>query len=1072
MNDAASEQKQFFEAPLDSAEQAAVTALVNKHKANATFTQQLALDASRLVTVSQRRLAEQSEAGFFKRFANAISGKTSENQQLNQQDMLHMQKMSWHYLQQLQHQNLINSQGIAVIRNNLGMMNDMLIETRGFLEQVVDSVRQLQDNANFGHWALNIEANKRSYKSIPKIVLILRVAYDFIRSHPNAMLTEREISNYVVNTLEKLDVNCDEEVRLLDFISELIDQIEVVTIERYRGVIALSVEGHAVDSEYVQKNISGVGLNALYFLSDHYEKIADLIGDDELCNSDAAREKIISKFFGKDYAGLSTTYQLRHLIYEIIGGSHIAVELYKEEHGLNAVPDEEQPAEATRPEAVALVSTLPDIHAHTILDGPHSDESKQTYLLLLALCVENAAALNGQAREFIALLAEKSGHPQLYQQILALADHPRKQMDYQQVMQALLDDEDKKYTWLLDAFYLLTLAQQPIESPKIKWVIGVLKPAQLKECLPDLQLVLGGGDTSAVLDAAIKLQARTQGWKNVVRYRELRFTPYFAETIKRLGSASWAATRLIMGMNEVYGKAMEHSVYFSFSDGGLLDSLTDKAAAAVCSQGRKSALSGLNEARKTAEACLSEHQSALSKANGMISRLNVAMFDFDRTIPYSDFQLDNSADNEDWSEHFQRCYRQVEGPLEAFNQVCDDASEQLGFFVKGDFDKSVLKLREQRAAERERKLRQEKLEKQSVTIGKDGKEHLFSIDWQQVEHPPCDPDKISHIKTDGKVWVIVATTNSDEVFYRSEDGVRWQAIQIDQPGIRIWFKKIEIVNGTWIITNGELSQGTRAEGYYYSADALTWKHCGMPKSSGNSLSPENIMHFNGQWLWRLERRQEYRYIEKGIFSDSTKSGSYRESILYCAETLAGPWQPWERTPQLGEGVVIETLCSLPGKNGLLAFCKYDWSYIRDKKKPEVPPFVMYYGAAKAWQQCSWAGGTYFPQSPLLVNLNGQLAYFGSEVLVSDKGYEWRLHDKPLHVDDYHPLRDLSLFTSRSSSSVIYVAQDIKQFKELALDDGSWNHLSANEAGILGVYYANRHEETVLRLGRYICQARL
>ena len=57
MNEVAeTEQRQVFEAELESAELEAINALVDKHKANAAFTQQLALDASRLVVSSQERL--------------------------------------------------------------------------------------------------------------------------------------------------------------------------------------------------------------------------------------------------------------------------------------------------------------------------------------------------------------------------------------------------------------------------------------------------------------------------------------------------------------------------------------------------------------------------------------------------------------------------------------------------------------------------------------------------------------------------------------------------------------------------------------------------------------------------------------------------------------------------------------------------------------------------------------------------------------------------------------------------------------------------------------------------------
>ncbi|OEZ56893.1 hypothetical protein [Duganella sp. HH105] len=1071
----AAEQQQIFEAPQDGAESDAILALIARHKANAALTQQLALDASKLVTTSQQRLAQQSGAGFVKRFASAISGKTGENQLLNQIDMLSMQKFAWHYLQQLQQQNLINAQAIAVIRNNLGTMNENIIETRDFLEQAVDKIdrrlSKLENHNNFNNWALHIEANKRQWKSTPKLLLILRLTYDFMRSHPGVPLSARNADNYLVNTLEKLDINCDEELKLIDFIGELINQIAFPGIDQYRNMIQLSFDEHIVDTAFIQKNISGTGFNALYFLSDQYERIHDLTSDNELCGSDEAREKIISKFFGKEFSGLETSYSVRHLIHEIIGGSQVAIEVYKDQHGLNPAPEET--AEEPQPEAtVTLVSALPDIHAHTFFDGHHSEESKRGYLLLLALCVENSASLTPPALEFVTLLAEKSGQPGMQRDIVRLADNPRKLNEYQAVMLALLDDDDKKLTWLLDAFFLLTLADRPIENPQVKALLGVLKPARLKECLPHLLAVVGDGDASKVLEAALKLAQATQGWKNVVRYRKLRFGSYFAEALKQLDAASWAGTRLVLNMSEVYQKGMEHACFFSYSDGSFLDNLKEKAAAALCSQGRKSALANLNEFRKKALDFMSEHRSALGYANGVVSRWGIPGFEFQDDIGYADFDLDNSAENEDWGDQFQHCYNQIEHTLNAFDGACGDVRRQIEFFIRGDFDQSVLAHKEQRRAEYQRQQQRERLEKQSVTITKDGKEHLFAIEWERVEHPPCDPEQISHIKTDGKIWLVAASIDSDDVFYRSEDGRNWQQVQVDLPRFKVWLDQIDIVNGVWIIKNRELREGTRKAGIYYSNDALAWRHIEVP--GGAQLVHENIMYFKGMWLWAATQDQKYTYVEKGIFSDTTKTGSYNKSVLFYSQTLDGPWQRWDQSPQTPEGVEVKTLRSLPGASALLAFCEYSRSYLSNKKKPETPSFVLYYGAGKSWQTCDWESGTRFYHGgypPILLQLDGKLMYFSSgEILVSAKGYDWGRHEATLHVDAHFGLAELSLFTA-SGGSALHLSQDGKQFKEIALDSGSWRHLAASEGGMLGVYYANKHEETMLRFGRYLCQAK-
>ncbi|MBY4869004.1 hypothetical protein K6W76_21235 [Burkholderia anthina] len=1082
MNQASlSEPAQIFGVPLDSSELAAINGLVEKHRANATVTQQLAMDASRLVTASQERLVRQSEAGFFKRLVHAVSGKTSENQALNQADMLQMQRFSWHYLQQLQQQNLITAQSIAVIRNNLGTMNGVIIETRDFLEQAIDRIdqrlRHVENNTNFSNWALNIEATKRRFAPIPRNLLILRLAYDFLRQHPGAMLTGRDVGNYLVTTLEKLGVNCDETVRLLDFINDLIDQVGVVGLDQYRATVALSTDARDIDSAYIQKSISGVGFNALYFLADHYEKIADLIGDPELCASDAAREKIIAKFFGQELNGLAATYSIRDLICEIIGGGQLAIAVYRDQHGLDVPPEAPALDAEAAPEQIALVSSLPDITAHSFLDACGSHQAKRDYLLLLALCVDNAAALNRPAREFIALLADHAGAPELLQDVLALADDPRKTLHCQPIMQALLDDENKKATWLLDAFFLLTLAQKPIESQAIKIVLGLLKPANLKDSLPNLLLMMNGEDPAAVRDAAQQLNASTQGWKNLVRYRALRFEGCYSEVFKQLNTAGWAATQLLLEISRVSIKAMEYSYYVTSFDSGFLSSLKDKAGSAAYSLGRRSALSSLNEIRKKARDALSEHQSALYAANSRIARWNLPTFEFSDDIPYSDFVLDDSTDNEDWGDQFQRYYNQIDHTLNAFSSVCTEAAEQLEFFVKGDFDSSVIAIKERKRAEWRQKQALEQLEKQSVAIVKDGEPRLLGLEWQQVAQPPCEAEKITDIRTDGQIWLVVASIDSKDRFYRSEDGLQWQEVWLDAPENEVSLNKLEIVNGVWIAWNRSWSRAPRPEGFYYSRDALNWRHSAGPAPANNSnlsaydgrLSYQDIVHFDGKWLWTAIKLRTYSYVEKGFFSDSTKTDGYDETVVFCANDLAGPWEPWDQTPRTDEGVVIERICALPGRNGLLAFCKYDWSYMRNKKKPEQPPFVMYYGAAKAWQKCNWDSSSrhnLFSKTSVHLGSGGGLMCVASELFTSDKGYVWTHRDTPIHIGQCFALQDLSLITSSSGATMLVSQDDGLSFKELRMEDGHWSHLSANDTNLLAVYYENQHEETVLRIGRY------
>ncbi|MDF3862219.1 hypothetical protein P3W70_27955 [Achromobacter denitrificans] len=1079
MNDTSlAQQEQIFGAPLDAAERETVEAMVNRSKANAALTQQLALDASRLVASSQQRLDKQASAGFFKRLASSFSGTTAQNQLLNQTDMLQMQRYAWHYLQQLQQQNLINAQGIAVIRNNLGTMNEYVIETREFLEQAVDRIghrlRNVENHAKFSNWALNIEANKRRFKSIPKLLLVLKLTYDFMSNHRDAVLTEREVANHLVLTLEKLDVNCDEEIRLLDFISELLDQIEVIGIDQYRCIIDISSDRQSVDSVFIQKNIAGVALNALYFLSDQYQRVASLIDDDDLCSSDEAREKIISKFFGAEFTNLSTTYRLRDLICEIVGGCQIALDIDRAQQGLPSA--HEELLEAPPQEAVKLVSTLPDVTTHTYFDGAASQQSKRDYVLLFALCMDGSAAFKALGAEFIALCGEKLGLAHLRDEVLRLADHPRKLAEYLPVMQALLADDDLKYTWLLDAFHLLTLAGQPIETPQMRGILGALKPAQFKESLPQAMTLIGDEGPAEVLAAASKLAAHTQGWKNIIRYRELNFRPCFAETMRALTMASVQLMKLQMELTTVSYKGMEHAHYFSMAD-SMLSRITDSAAALFCSQGRRSALSDLNDLRKKSQEFISEHGGAITQANWTFSRWKMPNIEYKNSLGHSDYELDNSADNEDWSSQFERYYRAVEDVLNSFSSACSDAGRQLELYAAGDFDRSVMDIKAEQRREQLRREQQKRLEKQSVTIVKDGKPHLFTIEWQQVDHPPCALDDIQAIKTNGKVWLALANVGSDELLYRSEDGVQWRQVSLDRPEFKTWIERIEVVDGVWIIRNRALAKGTRPAGVYYSDDALTWRHVFIPEvdqTSGKSLLDGhmvygNIFYFRGMWLWMVEQYQRYTYIEKGFFSDTTKTGTYAKTIIFRALSLDSAWQPWEHAPKFPEGVKIKNISPLPNGTALLAFCEYDSSYLRDKKKPEEPPFTMYFGARDEWQSCRWGGDIrYLIRNPVFVkSYQGFTCYLDGEVLASASGYDWALQDANLHMDDCFVLDGVQLFASQNNKSTLYVTQDGRQFDALTLEDGYWSHIVANDQGALGVYQINSYEKSVLRVGRYV-----
>ncbi|HFH3882460.1 hypothetical protein [Pseudomonas aeruginosa] len=1056
-------QQEIFDQPLEGEDLQVINSLVEQHKGNAALTQQLALDASRVLASSQERLAKQTNAGFFNRLVSKVSGKTNENQLQNQVDMLQMQKFAWYYLKQLQQQNLINAQSIAVIRNNLGTMNEYIIETRDFLEQAVDKIDRrlvhVENHTSFNNWSLHIEANKRRFKSIPRNLLVLHLTYDFMNSHRDVALTSRDV-NYLVVTLDKLGVNCDEEVRLLDFIIELIEGIEVAGITRYREMIELKFDEHVVDSHFIQKSISGIGFNALYFLSDQYERIVSLTDDADLCRSDEDRENIISKLFGEEFSGLSTHYEIRDLIGEVIGGSALAIDIYKDVNGLNAIPEELDDVE--QPETLSLTSALPEIHAHSFFDSVNDDEERRSYLRMLGLCLDSSVALNNAGKEFLAHLAEKAGYSEILPEVTKLADSKQDAQESLLTLKSLLSDDDKTYAWLLDTFFLLTLCEKKIENPQVARILATLKPAQFRDNFPHMLTLLKETDESALLEAATKLAPQSRGWKNIIHYRALRFEQSFAETEKKLRTASAATVTLSVDLIQVVSKASEHSFYMEPFDDGIFSKVGSKVLASACAMGRSSALSSLNTVRKKACELISVHQTALSSANRAISGLKMAKIEFKSEISHSDYELDNSASNDNWHEQFCHYERQVSDTLDSFSDACSDADAQLGHFKAGKFEKSVVELKLQERAARELARQQERLEKQAVLIEVDGRPHRFSIEWQDIANPPCDPEEIREIKTDGKIWLIA---DNDGVLYRSEDGEYWQAVKPTPSGETLRIKKLDVINDVWILVP------SYEKYFFYSSDALTWTQSQIPElpSTYGYSQTEDIVYFNGQWLWRFTERTEYSYIDKGILFDSTKTSHYDKALMYCADRLDGPWTQWEGTPRFAEGVEVECLRAIPGAPCLLMFNVYSSYYTSVKKKNDAAPFVSYYLSGKGWRNCTWDSDSIYFHNPVVTRMSGKLmCFYWGHYLSSDKGYDWKLQSSNMKVDCYFHLDRVSLFTSTSDAQRIYLSEDGDTFKEFMLEEGRWKYLCAKDNGALSVYEPNSHE-TLLRAGRVTCE---
>lgn len=516
-------QSQVFTNDLTDGEKAVINELVQSTKQYPAQLQQLAIDASHLLSNSEQRLIEQQNTGFFKRVVHKFTGKQSENTRQNQADIINMQKYAWYYLQELQRQNLIAGKSIAVIRNNLITVNDAIIETRAFLEEAIDKItarlEKVESKAELLTWAIDKEAEKRKYKVIPQTIKTLLITYDFIKSNYKHIQNYRDM-NAVFVTLDKLGIDLEEEISLNEFIGQLLDEIEVFGgLDGYNDIIQLKFDDYAIDGKYLQDNIAGSGINALYYLSGNYNKIIDVLND----INESQRESFIAKLFGDEFGHLSEIYTIEELVFEIIGGSLTIIDLYKEQHkivdtndGLSYIEND------THQDTLTSLLTLPEIKEHTWLSQQKDKTHALKYLQLLAFCCDKN---NANSVGFLSQLIDIAGTNDNTQSILDNLGERSRIIANSSELAELLPTNDDKYTLIADMMFLSYLSGMELQNKFIGAIVNQTKPENFREYFSLLSEFMQNSEQEKdeIINKIAKINQISKCWKNIILYKEMSF---------------------------------------------------------------------------------------------------------------------------------------------------------------------------------------------------------------------------------------------------------------------------------------------------------------------------------------------------------------------------------------------------------------------------------------------------------------------------------------------------------------------------------------------------------------------
>ncbi|WP_439259254.1 hypothetical protein [Lonepinella sp. BR2930] len=526
----------------------------------------------------------------------------------------------------------------------------------------------------------------------------------------------------------------------------------------------------------------------------------------------------------------------------------------------------------------------------------------------------------------------------------------------------------------------------------------------------------------------------------------------YQDLIKELNRISFECATLSLDFSKLYFSASEHSLSLDTDDVGVLN----RVLAGTTQLGRSSCLSDLNNIRTKVDEFINEHISSIRRTNKIIHSCDLPTVGYQNELGLLAFELDNSAYNQSWYDQFSRLMDKVETTINSFSRACDDCVKQLELFQQGIFDQSILDIRKKQREEREEQNRLEKESKRKVNLSVSGENKEYSVVWKELENLPFYPENIRTIIGNDQKWLI---ETKDELFV-SENGIDWSSLVLPQRE----FDHISTISAIVQIDNVWIIWGSNDK-FIFSYDLLNWKIGSKPYvlDDYDYSSTKELIHCGQTWLWKIGKKYDYTYTEKGLIWDSKKEDWYYTNEIFSAEELNGEWSKWEYSPHANKGIKLEGITSIPNTELVFAYFSADWCYFDNIKQERPEDYMMYLSPSKKWKEPTFdEKPRYFSNDMLfLTTSNKKYMKFSNGFFSSEKGFEWKHLDINSSVKQVLELDGFVLMISDWGK--LHFIDDNDEIKELLLDDGSWRNTIANKKMILSTYSPNEHE-TFLRIG--------
>ncbi len=306
--------------------------------------EQMALDATRLLSCTEDRLGDYAGQGFFKRCWHKLCGKQGEMQRANQKDLIEMQKYAWRYIELLQERDLLLAHSVITVKNNLMTLAVDQEETKNEIARMAEKVYKrfvalenrvgvLEVATNIHSWLLTIETYDYDEKFSPHFRL-LRVVRDFLSLKEDGWnITEIK---YLQKAVKEAGLPWKKKIRLADFVCELTDEIEDSSFSQYQELLRLDFgePGNPIPASFILENLSVPSFTSLYQIADSYtgsSAVIDALSEELNISKKEAIKKVLTAFIRKQGIDLEISLPLRDLAVELLNCMKLTKKLFEEQ---------------------------------------------------------------------------------------------------------------------------------------------------------------------------------------------------------------------------------------------------------------------------------------------------------------------------------------------------------------------------------------------------------------------------------------------------------------------------------------------------------------------------------------------------------------------------------------------------------------------------------------------------------------------------------------------------------------------------------------------------------------------